>query len=145
MPRTHSTDTSREQKLRKLLEGQRHRIVESVRVTMREGRSEGTAEHDEVHDEAERSEADIQDDLELALLQMRSETLARIDEALERLDAGDYGRCVECAADISAARLNALPFAIRCRSCEQTYETGAKGHDHVSKWQTPVRLLDLAG
>jgi RNA polymerase-binding transcription factor DksA len=51
------------------------------------------------------SDADVQGDIELALLQMRSETLTRIDEALVRLDAGESGRCVECEREISERRL----------------------------------------
>jgi RNA polymerase-binding transcription factor DksA len=48
--------------------------------------------------------------------------LTRIDEALVRLDAGEYGACVECGDEISEPRLRALPFAVRCRSCEETRE-----------------------
>jgi DnaK suppressor protein len=42
---------------------------------------------------------------------MRADTLARVDEALVRLDAGKYGSCVECDGEISERRLRALPFA----------------------------------
>jgi DnaK suppressor protein len=137
-------ETRRERQLRQNLEKQRQRIFETVRTEMREGRSDGAVDDGEVQDEAERSETDIQTDLEFALLQMRSETLARIDEALDRLDAGDYGRCVECGEEITAERLKALPFAIRCRDCEDVRETRASGHAHVSiTWPAPVQLLDL--
>lgn len=37
--------------------------------------------------------------------------------ALARLDAGVYGRCVECDHAIGAARLRALPEAINCIEC----------------------------
>jgi len=58
---------------------------------------------------------------------MRAETLKRIDEALVRLDAGDYGSCVECAGEIAERRLRALPFAVRCQACEESRE-GEQGH-----------------
>jgi DnaK suppressor protein len=61
-------------------------------------------------------------DLEQALLQMRSETLVRIDEALVRFDDGDYGTCVACEGEIAQQRLRALPFAIRCRECQNERE-----------------------
>jgi RNA polymerase-binding transcription factor DksA len=58
---------------------------------------------------------------------MRAETLARIDEALVRLDAGEYGSCAECDGDISERRLRALPFAVRCQACEERREE-EQGH-----------------
>lgn len=73
-------------------------------------------------DDIEQSDADVQGDIELALLQMRAETLTRIDEALRRHDAGQYGSCFECAYEISDRRLRALPFAVRCEACEERRE-----------------------
>jgi RNA polymerase-binding transcription factor len=75
-----------------------------------------------VRDELEHSDEDTQGDIELALIQMRAETLARIDEALARLEAGTYGACLECEREISEPRLVALPFAVRCQSCEERRE-----------------------
>lgn len=43
--------------------------------------------------------------------------LAKIKAALKRLDAGDYGQCVECGGDIQSARLDAYPYAARCIDC----------------------------
>jgi len=57
--------------------------------------------------------------LDLTLLEMRSSTLTAIDEALRRLDAGRYGFCHECDRPIAERRLRALPFAVRCRECEE--------------------------
>ncbi len=73
-------------------------------------------------DALEHSEADIQEDISLALLQMRTETLTRIDEALGRIDKGTYGSCFECDEDISERRLEAMPFAVRCQTCEEQHE-----------------------
>ena len=46
-------------------------------------------------------------------------TIGEIDAALARLDAGTYGRCVSCGADIPEERLELRPFAGRCVSCTQ--------------------------
>jgi DnaK suppressor protein len=43
--------------------------------------------------------------------------LAKINAALKRLEAGDYGQCVECGGNIQAARLDAYPYAARCIDC----------------------------
>jgi RNA polymerase-binding transcription factor DksA len=50
------------------------------------------------------------------------QTVARIDDALVRLEAGQYGSCIECAREISQHRLSALPFAVRCQACEERRE-----------------------
>ena len=73
-------------------------------------------------DAAESSEADIQDDIEFALIQMKAETLNKINEALSRLDEGSYGRCFECGDEIAQPRMRALPFAVRCKDCEEARE-----------------------
>jgi len=86
---------------------------------MRNGR---TRRAQEGTDNLEQSEADIQNDLALALLQMQSETLVGIDAALARLDAGGYGLCVACEREIATRRLRALPFAVRCQACEEKRE-----------------------
>jgi DnaK suppressor protein len=41
-------------------------------------------------------------------------TVADIDQALERIDTGAYGRCVACGDLIPAERLQAVPWASRC-------------------------------
>ena len=46
----------------------------------------------------------------------------RIDEAIARLAEGAYGACVECDAEISEGRLQAVPFAVRCQACEARRE-----------------------
>jgi DnaK suppressor protein len=76
-------------------------------------------------DETEHAEADIQEHIEVALIQMKGETLQRVREALVRLDAGEYGDCAECGGEIAEQRLRALPFAVRCRACEESHEQQA--------------------
>jgi DnaK suppressor protein len=105
--------------LRQMLVERRQEMQDDVQRRIRSGRVDRPKE---VRDDLEHSDADIQGDIELALLQMRSETLTRIDEALVRLDAGKYGSCFECAGDISERRLRALPFAVRCQACEEKRE-----------------------
>jgi DnaK suppressor protein len=52
--------------------------------------------------------------------------LVRIDAALERLEQGAYGTCATCGALIERRRLAALPWAIRCTSCETARETSVR-------------------
>src|SRR5881396_2527921 len=59
---------------------------------------------------AERGEAD-------ALVGQLVETVAEIDEALAKLDAGSYGVCESCGQQIGDARLEAMPAARLCITC----------------------------
>lgn len=61
-------------------------------------------------------------DIEFAFIQMKAETLDQINQALSRLDEGACGHCLECGEEIPERRLRALPFAIRCKDCEEALE-----------------------
>ena len=76
----------------------------------------------EVKDAEEQSVQDFVQDVELALMEMKSETLGQIDEAVRRLEAGDYGTCAKCGREIAEARLKALPFATLCLECQENEE-----------------------
>ena len=52
-----------------------------------------------------------------ALASEGAEQLAKVNTALQRMDAGTYGTCAECGASIQAARLEARPYASRCITC----------------------------
>ena len=113
----------RYEELKKILVERRREMVSEVKEKMRDVRTEaaGGMVHG-VLDAGETSEADIQDDIEFALIQMKAETLTKIDEALARLEEGTYGYCFECGEDIAQQRLRALPFAVRCKDCEEARE-----------------------
>ena len=49
--------------------------------------------------------------------------LRLVDEALDRLDAGDYGVCLACDEPIAPKRLRALPWARYCVACEDNAGT----------------------
>jgi len=118
------TETSaRHRDLRLILRTRQSELRDDVQKRIHDERTRA----DDVSDTIDRSDADVQDGMDLALLQMRTETLARIDEALLRLDAGEYGVCFECAGEISERRLRALPFAVRCQACQQAREQ-EEGH-----------------
>jgi DnaK suppressor protein len=116
-------DRGRYEELKSILEDRRREIVNQVQERMRDVRAEGAgATVQGVLDAAESSEADIPDEIEFALIQMKAETLTKIDEALRRLEEGSYGYCFECGEEISERRLRALPFAVRCKDCEEARE-----------------------
>jgi DnaK suppressor protein len=58
-------------------------------------------------------------ELNLALRDRAELHLAEIDQALEQLNAGDYGRCEECGRPINPERLAVLPHTTLCSKCAQ--------------------------
>lgn len=50
--------------------------------------------------------------------------LVAIDAALDRIEAGSYGQCVNCGAHIPEERLEAMPWATLCIDCKRKEERG---------------------
>jgi DnaK suppressor protein len=133
--------TSRYNELRKMLENRRRELVTEVQGRIRDVRADGNRER-EVLDQGESSEVDIQEDIEFALIQMKSETLNKIDAALRRLEDGSYGDCFECGEEISEARLRALPFAVRCKDCEEARESAEQRERMLARKGSSAFLFD---
>lgn len=112
------THKEREAVLRHMLEDRRGEIQQKLRSL----RETLPAEVVEVKDPEEQSVADFVQDVDFALMEMKSATLAKIDDALRRLDEGRYGSCEDCGREIAAARLKAVPFASLCRECQEQQE-----------------------
>jgi DnaK suppressor protein len=117
------TDTIRTAELREMLTARRRELQDDVQTRIRHSRADRT---NEVRDDLENSDDNIQQEIEHSLLQMRADTVIRIDAALVRLDAGKYGCCFDCERDIAERRLRALPFAVRCQACEEQRENARR-------------------
>jgi DnaK suppressor protein len=115
----------RAQNLRRLLEQRKRQLTAEMQGMMRTVRQDSRAER--TADEQDVAESETRSDIDLAVIQMKAETVARVDAALRRLDQGGHGDCVECGEKISIERLTALPFALRCRDCEESREKALNG------------------
>jgi DnaK suppressor protein len=124
---------TRYDELRQMLQERQAELVAEVQGKIRGVRADGAEKPHEVMDQGEASEVDIQEDIELALIQMKAETLNKINEALARLEDGRYGTCFECGDEIAGARLRALPFAVRCKDCEEAREIAAQRERSLSQ------------
>lgn len=58
----------------------------------------------------------------LELLERDEATLGRIHEALERIQAGTYGKCETCGVWIKKERLKAVPYTENCIDCQRQLE-----------------------
>jgi RNA polymerase-binding transcription factor len=135
-------NTERYTTLKQMLEDRKREIVSQLHEKIRDVRTENeTGKMSNVLDQGESSEAGIQEDIEFALIQMKSETLNKINEALGRLEEGAYGNCFECGEEIAPQRLRALPFAVRCRDCEEAREVAQRRERLAAQRQSSSALF----
>ena len=133
-PTTNAAHRERLATLRAMLEERRGEIVDKLRVI----RESTPAQRLDVQDAEEQAVTDFAKDMEFALVQMKADTLAHIDEALHRLEDGGYGECAECGKEIAAARLKALPFALLCRDCQEREESRTAEENKVEMRAIPA-------
>lgn len=60
----------------------------------------------------------------LSLTEMDRKQLLQIEEALRRIDRGEFGRCQQCGQEIPRKRLEIQPWARHCVSCQELEEKG---------------------
>ena len=67
--------------------------------------------------------------VQLAVSENESRQLTLIDEALMRIEDKEYGECQNCEKEISAKRLQAIPWARYCIDCQELVERGELDED----------------
>jgi DnaK suppressor protein len=101
---------------------------EGLRQALDEKKQELTIRLDRIHANLRRgSEADSKErakqfeDNEVvdALGNEAREELAKISAAMQRLESGEYGQCVECGLKIEPGRLEVYPYADECIECAE--------------------------
>ena len=111
---------------------QRKKLLEKVRKKLLDRREEMM--QDLAHLSSEKITAgEVQDSgdealslslekLQTSLEQTDIDELRLIDDALNRIDKGEYGFCVDCSQPISSIRLETFPYAARCIVCQEALE-----------------------
>ena len=105
------------------LRAQRASLLSQLR-SLRGGavsRVEASADHFG-HTEDSTAQVNTARDLEFTLDALETAELDQIEMALQRIEAGTYGQCVDCGIQIPAARLQAAPEAARCIPCQEKTE-----------------------
>ena len=75
----------------------------------------------------------VQDEITSQLAAVEGRELEYIENALERMHAGGYGICENCRQDIPLMRLQALPYATLCISCQREEEK-SRGARVTTDW-----------
>lgn len=80
----------------------------------------------EVRTRADEAEAEREDGVHQAEIEIDRRRLQDIERAQARLSEGRYGICATCGMEIPAARLLAQPIAIRCAACQAQLEAQSR-------------------
>ena len=108
------------EEMRGILLSMKDATLAEIKKSLRSGTDKPDLESSgDIYDQAS-SERDRE--LDLLLGDREREKLRNIDEALERLEEGEYGVCEECEEEIPLGRLKALPFARYCVRCKADIE-----------------------
>ena len=105
----------------RLLDKERELVDEIARLE-NEARDSGKEEVRDSTDDATLSQGTSEALQEETLA---SQTLTQVQEALQRIEDGTYGKCVVCGRQIPAARLEALPWAAFCLEDQEKQDKAA--------------------
>ena len=86
-------------------------------------------------DEAEAGEVSKEQEIRFELLERLIEKAAKLEQALHKIPAGIYGTCAVCGDAIHRQRLEALPEADLCLTCQKQRED----------WRTVIPTLPQSG
>ena len=116
------------EKYRQQLISQLTAIYRGVHEGMRDSMVRELFDDDQPRDEMDQSQ-DVQlRDLTVRLAAEDAERAQLMEEALRRIQKGEFGVCVDCGNAIAAERLNLVPWAPRCIDCQTSVESEARMH-----------------
>jgi DnaK suppressor protein len=97
-----------------------HAISEDIR-------EDASAEYQELlqtisKDPGDKAMAELRESTIYSYVELKAKELESIEEALIRIESGEYGRCRDCGKWIRPARLEVMPYAVRCRACQENWE-----------------------
>lgn len=73
-------------------------------------------------DEEDRSVVDLKEETTLSLIEPQKSELEEIEEALTRIERGEYGVCIDCGGPVGVKRLEVMPGTPRCTKCQAVRE-----------------------
>ncbi len=111
------------EKFRTLLETQKSDLVEKARRTLEQDMAVDVAE---LPDDMDFATTQSDQGMTLRLRGREKTLLKKIEEALKRIDAGEFGICEECGDDIGTKRLEARPVTTLCIQCKSEQERREK-------------------
>ena len=114
-------DKKRLEYYKKRLVARREELLRNIARTEEEGRS---ADDDPTVDLADKAANSYTKEFLFGRTNQDRSMLALIDEALERIKDNSFGLCVHCHEELQQKRLEAVPWARHCLSCQEKQEQG---------------------
>ena len=115
------------ERFRTLLDEERSRVLDAIEYLQKENpASNGDETQNEPSDShlADTATETVDREIDYTLEENSEHVLAAIDAALERMEEGTYGQCVNCGKSVGEERLAALPWATLCIDCRRLEERG---------------------
>ena len=116
-----SMDKKRLDYYRKKLAIRREELMKTIARTQEEGR---TADEDPTVDLADKAANSYTKEFLFDMTNTDRKILNLIDAALKRIDTDDYGVCANCQDELQQKRLEAVPWAKHCITCQEKMEQG---------------------
>jgi DnaK suppressor protein len=118
MYRVASMDEVQLARFKEILSKQRDEILQNADVTV----SDMNDQSDNYPDPTDRASIESDRSFTLRLRERERMLLTKINEALDRIETGDYGICESCGGEISEKRLEARPVTTLCIDCKKKSE-----------------------
>lgn len=106
---------------------QRHELLSVVSSTQ----AQMAEKAGDLPDVSDRASEGFEDELAVGLIAIEAAKLDDIEAAIQRIDDGSYGLCVDCGKAIPRKRLEVLPFARRCLACAGESERRIRAVDEA--------------
>jgi DnaK suppressor protein len=106
-------------KYRRLLLEEKQRIMNNSKNALKH---ELTLSPDDLPDETDLAASEVNQNLVFKLRDRERQLLSKIDEALGRMDEGQFGICQDCEEPIEPRRLEARPVSTLCIACKEKQE-----------------------
>jgi len=114
-------DKKRLEYYKKKLVTRRDELLRTIARTQEEGR---TADEDPTVDLADKAANSYTKEFLFGMTSTDRAILAMIDEALRRIQSNQYGVCANCQEEMQPKRLDAVPWAKHCITCQEKKEQG---------------------
>ena len=106
---------------KKRLEEERHDLLGLVTRGEQDGR---TVEEEGTQDLADKAAHAYAKEFLFQQISSERTVLQEIEQALNRIEAGRYGECLQCGGPIQKKRLEAVPWARHCIPCQEAQDRG---------------------
>jgi DnaK suppressor protein len=120
-PRDHVMDKKRLDYYKKKLVSRRDELTRTIARTEEEGRQ---ADDEQTVDLADKAANSYTKEFLFGMTNTDRTILNMIDEALKRIKSNEYGMCANCQEEMQQKRLEAVPWAKHCVTCQEKAEQG---------------------